>query len=274
VRKLLTTLILGLGIATTACAASSDKAETSQEDLSGSLASARACAIRAAYEAADLDAFPVISKSEVPPSIATTSAVALSKLVVEHVGVVYVVEDTHGTSFYSHEGTLLARVENAAWTSPVGALTCDGSTPPSPPPPSSGSASCDTTTVCTTGANVYDMGSLSGDTGAGLRIVAGYSSYWIKVALSEDSISATDLGLKATLTSPVGSNFDLFVHAESCGTPTATSEKPAGQVDVATVRVADTLATDDQFVLIEVRHIGADACDPSNQWSLTVEGNK
>lgn len=274
-RNLLIPLILSLGV--TACAGSSDNGDASQENLTGSLADARACAIRAAYEKADLNAFPVLGASDVPSSVPTASAVALSKLDVAQVGVVYVVEDMRGTSFFAGSGSLLARVENTRWSSPSGVLTCasDPPPPPPPPPPPSGPVSCDTTTVCTTGASAFDLGVVSGDTGADTIRATGYGSKWIKVIVNEDSLATADLRLKATLTSPPGANFDLFVHASSCGAPTSKSEKPAGEVDSAGVVVTDTFgATDDQFVLLEIRHIGADLCDANAKWSLEVEGNK
>jgi hypothetical protein len=102
----------------------------------------------------------------------------------------------------------------------------------------------------------------------------GYTSYWVKVTVGEDSWSATDLRMRATLTSPPGENFDLFVYAETCNTPTAKSEKAAGQDDVAGVIIPDNLGGDDQWVLIEVRHIGADQCDSAAKWKLKIEGNK
>ena len=47
------------------------------------------------------------------------------------------------------------------------------------------------------------------------------------LALGDRIKDAIDLTLRATLTSPPGQDFDLYVYATSCGTPTAKSEKAA-----------------------------------------------
>jgi hypothetical protein len=134
--------------------------------------------------------------------------------------------------------------------------------------------SCDTSSVCTTGSGSLDVGYVSGDTGADVKGATGYASYWIKVTVGEDSWSDTDLRMRATLTSPPGENFDLYVHSDTCNAPTAKSENPAGQDDVASISLPDYLGGDDQWVLIEVRHVGTEQCNTNAKWTLKIEGNK
>lgn len=129
--------------------------------------------------------------------------------------------------------------------------------------------------MCTTGSAAFNAGTVSGDDFADVVGATGAVSYWVRVQVTEDSLGSNDLRLRATLTSPPGENFDLFIHADSCNTPTAKSEKPAGQVDTAGVIIPDSWGvSDSQWVLIEVRHIGTEQCDAGAKWSLKIEGNK
>jgi hypothetical protein len=107
-----------------------------------------------------------------------------------------------------------------------------------------------------------------------VKTVTGYASHWIKVGVVEDSWDAIDLRLRATLTSPPGQDFDLYVYADSCGTPTARSEKAAGTDDVAGISIYDALGGDDQWVLVEVRAKAATTCNTNDKWTLTLEGNR
>lgn len=136
-----------------------------------------------------------------------------------------------------------------------------------------GTTSCTTTTTCTTGANSFDAGYVSGDTGSDVINLTGSTSHWIKVVVGEDSLSGASLKLTATLTSPPGTNFDLYLHSVSCASPT-TSSTTTG-VDTAKVVIPDATIglPDDQWVLIEVRHVSG-TCDPSAKWTLKLEGNK
>ena len=97
--------------------------------------------------------------------------------------------------------------------------------------------------------------------------------------------SGQDLRLKATLTSPPGKNFDLFVYVsgdsttKECQTVTDKSENATGD-DKASVGWSDSLGSrDDRSVSIEVREIvdpmaPAGTCDPTAKWTLKLEGHK
>jgi hypothetical protein len=105
-----------------ACSTSaSDDAASSNDALSGSLASAKACAVRDAYAAAELSAFKSAAKTELP-GVQQSGSSSLSKFDVKDVGNVFVVEDGATMSFYDANGTLLAKASTAAaelsWTQP------------------------------------------------------------------------------------------------------------------------------------------------------------
>jgi hypothetical protein len=118
---------------------------------------------------------------------------------------------------------------------------------------------------------------VNGDVGSDVQVVTGFTSHWIKVGLIEQSWDDIDLRLRTTLKSPPGTNFDLYVYADSCNTPTAKSENLTGD-DIASIDLPDYLGSDSQWVLVEVRAVGGHSdpmtCDASKQWTLTLEGNK
>jgi len=116
---------------------------------------------------------------------------------------------------------------------------------------------------------------VSGDTGADVLNLTGSKSNWIRVIVGEDSLGGSSLRLKATLTSPPGANFDLYLHSTSCAAPTTSSTSTTNAVDTASVSIPDATfgSPDDQWVLIEVRHVSG-TCDPNSKWTLKLEGNK
>lgn len=153
----------------------------------------------------------------------------------------------------------------------VGTSSSSSSSGSTPPP--SGPVSCATTSTCTTGSNSYDAGEVSGDDVSPAINLTGYGSHFIKVWLREDSWSAIDLRLRATLVSPPGQDYDLYIYATSCGTPTAKSEKPADTNDVAGIVRYDDLGSDSDWVLIEVRAKATTTCNTNEKWSLKIQGN-
>lgn len=110
----------GLSVLAAACTPSSD-GESRADDLSGTVSSARVCALKKAYMEADLDAFETVLKGELPATITTSSPVSITRLDVA-ASFVYVIEEATTTSFYDPYGTLVARMTNAslAWTTPAG----------------------------------------------------------------------------------------------------------------------------------------------------------
>jgi len=102
----------------------------------------------------------------------------------------------------------------------------------------------------------------------------GTTSRWLRVVVGEDSISGASLRMRATLTSPPGTNFDLFIHTKTCSTPTKSSTKASG-LDTISHSQPDVIfgGDDDYLVLIEVRHVSGD-CSATSKWELKVEGNR
>jgi hypothetical protein len=129
--------------------------------------------------------------------------------------------------------------------------------------------------------------SVSGDSGSPVVTATDYRSTWFSVRVSEDDedIFAVPMGIRAQLTSPMGSNFDLFVYVNtgsdvvSCTTPSASSTMGAGAVDSALVTWGESGTfsngdDDDRTVSIEVRAAASTTCAASAPWQLTVYGNQ
>ena len=124
--------VLGATLTTFACSSTTpDDAVGSDDALTGSLADAKACAVRDAYAAAQLSAFQSAAKTELPgvdPSISTQ----LSKFDVKDVGRVFVVEQSGTMSFYDGNGAFLVKATLSstgkyAWTKSNGAaFGCGG----------------------------------------------------------------------------------------------------------------------------------------------------
>ena len=131
-----------------------------------------------------------------------------------------------------------------------------------------------TNPVCA--SNVF-LGSLSGDTGAGLLSTNGVGEKWFRVHITENDsnlFSAVYLSARITLSPPAGADYDLYVYCVSCGGALAgSSTLVGGATDTVFVRRNEPLfsPTDDSFdVLIEVRFFSGAT---SNPWSLSVSGN-
>ncbi|CAN5908015.1 hypothetical protein BH11MYX2_BH11MYX2_31480 [soil metagenome] len=144
--------------------------------------------------------------------------------------------------------------------------------------------SCASVTTC---AGATALMSVSGDTGSQVITSSDYRSTWYSVRVSEDDsgVFAIPMGIRAELTSPAGSNFDLFVYVNtgsdvvSCTTPSASSTNAAGTFDSALVTWGESGtfsngSNDDRTVSIEVRAAASTACAASAPWQLTVYGNQ
>src|SRR5690606_9103775 len=91
---------------------------------------------------------------------------------------------------------------------------------------------CEATTRCsTTGASSIDMGLVDGDTGDSFQRRRGHGSTWLRVWVEESSWSSTELSVRATLESPPGANYDLFLYKNpgGCSSPSASSESDTGK---------------------------------------------
>lgn len=151
---------------------------------------------------------------------------------------------------------------------------------PPPPPPN------DPCTKNTCGSS-KDLGAIAGDTGAPVKNVTGAASRWLHLRVEEQVTgifaSGRKLSVKATLVSPPGHNFDLFVYrpdndVKECSAVRKSSEATTGD-DVVSINWGEGAdpngASDSRFVTFEVRDIdGTGTCDPTATWQLKVEGNK
>lgn len=135
--------------------------------------------------------------------------------------------------------------------------------------------------------------SISGDTSTSARTITGAASQWFTVDVTEDnnSFSGRSLRLRATLTSPPGKNFDLFLYLptqggiKECRLNEESSEEGPGVDDKVSLVWGEADGSlpngsnDTRTVTIEVREIvdasvPAVACDPTAKWTLKLEGNK
>jgi len=147
-----------------------------------------------------------------------------------------------------------------------------------------GGTSCSSTDQCTASATM--LGTVAGDESGPTETAMGTASEWLRIDLQEkdSSITATPMKLTATLTSPAGTNFDLYAYLGSgpgsivCTGAKAQSTNGAGQTDTLSFEWGETgggLAngTDDSAtVMLEVRWI-AGTCGSTDQWTLSAHGH-
>lgn len=140
---------------------------------------------------------------------------------------------------------------------------------------------CPAANTCESAMN---LGSLSGDVGADEITANGDQPAWYTVRVTEnyEDVGGRRLSLRATLTSPPGANYDLYLYVNDnvdqveCAGPDASSTLGADQVDTATVSWGEgTLANgadDGRTVTVEVRHTSG-PCSSGQTWSLDLRGN-
>jgi hypothetical protein len=83
------------------------------------------------------------------------------------------------------------------------------------------------------------------------------------------------LSYTATLASPPGAQYDLFVYTgDDYGPICSGPQQAAGTPATFTDTWGDTIGVDDStWITFEVRHASGDACGPSDLWTLTVRGH-
>lgn len=142
--------------------------------------------------------------------------------------------------------------------------------------------SCNATNSC---ATATDLGSISGDNGNDTKSAQGSTSAWFTVRVTENdsSVFGNSLEMKATLGSPAGTNFDLFVYVagggsgKECSAVTSSSQQASG-TDQAGAEWGEggglsNGSSDDRTVTIEVRHVSG-TCSPGAKWTLNLYGNQ
>jgi hypothetical protein len=150
---------------------------------------------------------------------------------------------------------------------------CNGGTACCPIGAGDAGTGCDGSTTCDAPRT---MGSVRGDIGNDSVTMRGSTSQWLSITVAEGSSSfpLVDLRFTATLTSPPGMDFNLFVYQSPCGSGSyGQSTNGAGQTDTVSSGWADLLGSDEsRVVMIEVRHVGGGTCGAS--WTLAVDGNR
>lgn len=134
--------------------------------------------------------------------------------------------------------------------------------------------------------SAMSLGSISGDTGSGVRTATGTTSKFLRITVTEDDssvFSSKDPRARITLSS-TGGNFDLYTYlgkskddggGVECSTIRASSTNPTGD-DVVALQWNDNRPIgghdDTRVISIEVRATMPDCAGAS--WTLTVAGNK
>ncbi len=112
------------------------------------------------------------------------------------------------------------------------------------------------------------MGSVSGDTDSASLTRTGNTAAWFKATITEDDNSLFDapvLSFTATLVSPPGMDFDLYVYDAQCGAGAR------AQGDSAKYIWPDTPFGDGRDLVFEVRYVSGGECGSS--WKLKVAGH-
>ncbi len=143
--------------------------------------------------------------------------------------------------------------------------------------------SCMATDTCS--ANATTLTSIAGDQSGPTDTATGTTSEWLRIDMTEqdNSIVAHAMKITAALTSPSGSNFDLYAYLGSkigdiqCASPKGQSTNPAGQTDTVSFQWGETGtfangSDDSATVMLEVRWVSG-TCSSGNTWSLSVHGN-
>ncbi len=155
----------------------------------------------------------------------------------------------------------------------------------SPDPCACPSGLCDLDGLCTNGCETNvnsnppctsftNLGTISGDTGAGVLNQSGAGEAWYRVAITENSNQPLYLSATVVLQSHPTSDYDLYVYCVNCnGNLAGSSSAGIGQADVVHIRWNDDTPIggedDSGFIIIEVRW-QTGGCDG---YELTVTGN-
>lgn len=127
------------------------------------------------------------------------------------------------------------------------------------------------------------IGMVSGDQGSASIGGSGTDPTWLRFRVTEDddSLVGAQLRFTATLTSPGGANFDLYVYRGMEGGTTGCNgllmqSTGAGPQDSVTMQWGEGLVPngldDSAWVAVEIR-AKDDQCAPPEEWTLTVTGN-
>lgn len=144
--------------------------------------------------------------------------------------------------------------------------------------------SCTSPDTCSASATA--LTSIAGDESGPTDTETGTTSEWLRIDLTEQDNSPIGHPMKITavLTSPSGSNFDLYAYLGSmvgdiqCTNAKGQSTNGAGQTDTVSFEWGETGSfangvDDSATVMLEVRAASGTTCSSGNAWSLAVHGN-
>jgi hypothetical protein len=152
-----------------------------------------------------------------------------------------------------------------------------------PPPDASTGTPCSSGAVC---SGAMTLPSISGDTGAQKQIAQGYQSAWYKIRVTEDDSGLGPIYMSAEvkLTSPVGTDFDVFVYlnadsdvAQECsiieGTKTTSGNVETVLAKWGEMGIFSNGSDDGRTASIEIRPASG-TCSVGQVWQLEVTGNQ
>lgn len=146
-----------------------------------------------------------------------------------------------------------------------------------PPPPM---GNCMAAGTCQAAMSI---GAVSGDSGSPSVGESGTDPTWLRFHVTEDddSLVGAPLSFTATLVSPAGANFDLYVYRGVEGGATGCNgflmqSTSAGTQDAVSMQWGEGLVPngldDSAWIAVEIR-AKDDLCAPPQEWTLTVTGN-
>ncbi|AUX39442.1 uncharacterized protein SOCE26_008340 [Sorangium cellulosum] len=104
----------------------------------------------------------------------------------------------------------------------------------------------------------------------------GSTSRWFKIDITDHENSTYEISYTASLTSPPGMDFDLFVYTGDRSAPDclASGVKGTGSPESVTDVWSDFPALEtNRWLSIEVRYVSGTACGSDATWTLTIIGN-
>ncbi len=127
-------------------------------------------------------------------------------------------------------------------------------------------------------SDAEDLGTIAGDVVGEERSrqASGSRFYSINVTEDDQNVTGAAMILTATLVSPPGANYDIYLYADACGgEPVARSTKGAGTTDKATFTWGEGVfpngGLDNRTILIEVRNAN-ETCEANDKFTLVVRG--
>jgi hypothetical protein len=121
-----------------------------------------------------------------------------------------------------------------------------------------------------------ELTAVKGDTGSDVTTASGNTSRWFRIHVLEDSNFSNPLSYTASLVSPAGMNFDLYVYRGDDTAPDcfASGTKGVGTPEAVTERWDDSFGSEDgTWFIIEVRYQSGTACGDDATWTLSVAGH-